>query len=147
MNRRAGLAFLLCMGLSTVACTTQKEEAAKTAVPKEAPASPEVASGETTPQPETSFIPVDEMPKVIDARVTYPEEAKKNGEEGTIYIKARVGKDGTVAEAMVDSQHTGSAALETAALEAVRQWTFTPAKSKGEPVEVWIVVPVKFKLQ
>ncbi len=144
MNPKIVPTFLLCLAASTISCTAQREEQAKTPVADEAPAKPQVASPETAPQPE---IPVDEMPKVIDARVTYPEEAKKNAQQGIVYIKARIAKDGTVAEAMVDPQHPGSVALlETAALDAVRQWTFTPAKFKGEPVEVWIVVPVNFKL-
>ena len=145
MNRKIVFAFLLCLAFLAVSCTAQREEPPKAPVAEETPARSDVAPPETAPQPE---IPVDEMPKVIDARVTYPEEAKKSALEGIVYIKARVAKDGTVAEAMVDPQHPGSVALlETAALDAVRQWTFTPAKFKGEPVDVWIVVPVNFKLK
>jgi TonB family protein len=37
--------------------------------------------------------------------------------------------------------------LNKAALDAIRQWTFTPAVSKeGKTVEVWVTIPVKFKL-
>jgi protein TonB len=36
--------------------------------------------------------------------------------------------------------------LDAAAAAAVRQWRFKPATSKGEPVAVWVGIPVKFTL-
>ncbi len=87
------------------------------------------------------------MPKILSSPVTYPEEAKAKGQQGVVYIKARVGKDGKVAEAALNDRQEGLPLLETAALDAVKNWTFTPGMAKGEPVEVWIVVPVNFRLQ
>jgi len=37
--------------------------------------------------------------------------------------------------------------LEQKAIEAVRQWRFTPAKRKGVPVDVVVDVAVEFKLR
>jgi RNA polymerase sigma-70 factor (ECF subfamily) len=62
-------------------------------------------------------------------------------------VKARIGKDGSVLEAKVGGGESASPALEKAALDAVRGWTFTPARAKGQPVETWVVLPVKFKLK
>jgi len=36
--------------------------------------------------------------------------------------------------------------LDSAAEEAVRKWLFKPALTGGEPVAVWVGVPVKFTL-
>jgi len=36
--------------------------------------------------------------------------------------------------------------LDAAAVACVRQWIFKPALSKGQPVSVWVAVPVKFSL-
>ncbi len=40
----------------------------------------------------------------------------------------------------------GETALDNAAMEAVRDWRFEPAKRNGVPVRAWAVVPVEFKL-
>ena len=36
--------------------------------------------------------------------------------------------------------------LDKAAILALRQWEFEPAKAKGKPVEIHITIPVKFLL-
>ncbi len=41
---------------------------------------------------------------------------------------------------------SGYAALDEAALAAVKTWRFVPAQRGGEPVDAVVVVPVVFKL-
>lgn len=127
----AGLA-----ALSLSSCTREK-------------AAPKSAGSEAAEQasPEAPMIPVDVMPKVLEAKVNYPEEAQARGEQGIVMVKALVGKDGLVKQTAVDPGQPVSDALGKAAVEAVKGWRFEPARSKGEPVEVWIVVPVNFRLQ
>jgi TonB family protein len=36
--------------------------------------------------------------------------------------------------------------LDEAAMACLRQWRFKPALAKGQPVVVWVGVPVKFSL-
>jgi TonB family protein len=36
--------------------------------------------------------------------------------------------------------------LDAAAEDAVREWVFAPALANGEPVAVWVGIPVKFSL-
>jgi TonB family protein len=91
-------------------------------------------------------IEVDEFPaptKTVNPE--YPEEAKKAGAEGTVYLKVLVGKDGIVKKAVV-TKTDGSVALEQAAINAAKQWTFKPATVKKQPVEIWVSLPFKFKL-
>jgi TonB family protein len=76
---------------------------------------------------------------VLEAKVDYPGEAR-SAVRGIVMVKALVGKDGRVTEAAVDTSQAASPALSKAAVEAVRGWRFEPARSKGDPVEVWIVV-------
>jgi protein TonB len=111
--------------------------------PARDPANSGIANEAAVEAPE---LPIDVMPKVVKASVSYPEEARIRGEEGIVYVKALVGKDGKVTEAVVDPAQPASAVLGKAAVEAVGQWSFEPAKAKGEPVAIWIVVPVNFKL-
>jgi protein TonB len=141
---RAALAALVA-GLCLAGPSCQREQPQRH--PPEAP-SPQQGSQEipesTSEVPE---IPIDVMPKVLQAApVAYPEEARSRGEEGIVYIKARVGTDGKVIEASVDSAQPSSPLLAEAALDAIRRYTFEPARAKGEPVAVWVVVPVRFRL-
>jgi len=92
-------------------------------------------------------VPVDVMPKTLTTKQpVYPESARTQGLEGTVFVKALVGKEGTVKQAIADESRSPSPLLAQSAVEAIRQWTFSPASYHGEPVEIWIVVPVKFAL-
>jgi TonB family protein len=129
------LAGCLCLvGVTSCAKEKTPRQQATSGVSKHAPL-------------DAPFLPVDVMPKILTAPVKYPDEARERGEQGTVHVKALVGKDGRVTEVAAESKEPAPAALEKAALEAVKEWTFEPARAKGEPVAIWIVVPVRFKLQ
>lgn len=74
----------------------------------------------------------------------YPDSARKAGIEGTVMVKALVGKDGIVMRVEIEN---GVAGLDAAALSAVKQWKFKPATADGQPRAVWVVVPVMFRLK
>ncbi len=97
-------------------------------------------------KPAPPQIPIDTMPKVVDNPITYPPEARERRIQGSVVIQALVGKDGRVKEATADTAQAASPILTKAAMAAVRQWTFEPARTKGEPTEIWITVPVHFRL-
>ena len=58
-------------------------------------------------------------------------------------IEAIIGKDGSVKDAKV---LRSVALLDQAALDAVRQWKFTPTLLNNQPVEVVMTVTVNFTL-
>jgi protein TonB len=69
--------------------------------------------------------------------------ARSAGFEGAVRVRAFVGVDGRVRRAETE----GSPSLfDDAAVNAVRQWVFAPATSNGQPVAVWVRVPVIFRL-
>jgi protein TonB len=76
----------------------------------------------------------------------YPAMSRRLREEGVVVLKVHVRSDGSVAEAKVDKR-SGSTRLDEAALAAVRQWHFVPARRGSEPVESWVLVPIEFELQ
>jgi protein TonB len=76
----------------------------------------------------------------------YPLIARRNGVEGTVRLKVFVSKDGKPAQVQLD-RSSGSAALDGAALDAVKNWQFVPARRGPEPVESWVLVPVVFRLE
>jgi TonB family protein len=75
----------------------------------------------------------------------YPSAAKKRGVQGKVLLSVVVKTDGTPLSVDV-SRSSGSSTLDVAALEAVRQWRFVPAKKSGQPVQAEVVVPVEFKI-
>ena len=76
----------------------------------------------------------------------YPLIARRNGEQGTVTLRVLVARDGATARVSVE-RSSGYAHLDRSALEAVREWRFVPAREQGEPVEVWMLVPIAFRLQ
>ena len=94
--------------------------------------------------PHPIYVPHDEIP-VVARRVVpdYPDIAQQAGMEGEVMIQIFVGTDGRVHRAEVV---TRASIFDDAALAAVRQWVFTPAKANGHPVGVWMAVPIVFRL-
>lgn len=75
----------------------------------------------------------------------YPRQARLKGWEGTVVLAVTVGPDGRCRSLAV-ARSSGFALLDRAALEAVRQWRFEPARRNGLAVEAVAEVPVTFRL-
>ena len=76
----------------------------------------------------------------------YPESARRQGVEGTVLLKIRITEQGRVETLQVE-RSAGHPDLDQSALDAVQRWRFEPARRGGEPVAVWVIIPVEFKLQ
>ena len=77
----------------------------------------------------------------------YPLFAKNAGIEGEVWLEVEVFTDGSVgAIEVVKSLMSGPGGLDQAAIKAVKQWEFSPAKSGGKPVACWVTFPVTFSL-
>jgi protein TonB len=81
--------------------------------------------------------------KVHDAVPQYPAIAQAARVQGIVIIQATIGTDGTVVGAEV---LRSVPLLDQAALEAVRQWRYTPTRLNGEPVALVMTVTVHFRL-
>lgn len=95
----------------------------------EAPAAPAIAP--------TELAAIDTPPPA------YPPEAECDSEGGTTVLRVTIEKDGVPSQ-VAQAQGSGNAALDKAALEAVRTWTFRAATRNGQPVSHTITVPVTF---
>ena len=82
--------------------------------------------------------------KTRDVKPVYPPEAQANRIVGVVIIEALLNPDGSVATGRI---LRSIPALDDAALEAVRQWKYTPTLLNGEPVPVIMTVTVNFTLQ
>ena len=76
----------------------------------------------------------------------YPLIARRNGEQGTVTLRVLVTREGRPASVSVE-RTSGSAHLDSAALETVKTWRFVPARRGREPIETWVLVPIVFRLE
>ena len=82
--------------------------------------------------------------KVKDVKPQYPPIAQSARVQGVVIIEATIGPSGSVQDAKV---LRSIPLLDQAALDAVRQWQFTPTLLNGVPVPVIMTVTVNFTLQ
>ena len=75
----------------------------------------------------------------------YPRSARRAGTEGQVQLNLLISASGTVDDARLLSA-TPSGVFEDAALEAVRRWTFSPARYEGRAVSVWARQTIDFRL-
>jgi TonB family protein len=96
-----------------------------------------------TPSP-TDFVAVEEEPVriSIDPPV-YPEMAQSAGIEGTVLVRVLVAKDGKVRKVMVID---GPDLLKDAAIDCAKTAIFRPALQHHRPIEVWVMMPITFRL-
>ena len=73
----------------------------------------------------------------------YPPTARSARIQGTVVLAARISSTGDVEELKVISGHPS---LIPAAIDAVKQWKYTPYTVNGEPVEVMTTIYVNFSL-
>ena len=81
--------------------------------------------------------------KILDVRPIYPPLALAAKVSGVVIIEARIGTDGGIEEAHV---LRSIPLLDEAALDAVKQWRFTPTLLNGQAVPIMMTMTVNFTL-
>lgn len=84
--------------------------------------------------------------KTKDVRPVYPVSMREAGREGRVPLEAIIGRDGTVLSVRVATAQVHPDFAQ-AAIDAVKQWLFTPTMLNGKPVEVVMTVTVEFELE
>ena len=85
-------------------------------------------------------------PQVLrEVKPEYTEEARRRNLEGDVVLEIVVRRDGSVGDVKVVQGLGGG--LDRRAIDAVRQWQFSPAKRFGSPVDVLVEVAVEFRLR
>ena len=82
--------------------------------------------------------------KIADATPMYPAVARTARVEGVVILEAVIDAAGRVESVRV---LRSIPLLDQAAVEAVRQWIYTPTLLNGVPVPVIMTVTVNFTLQ
>lgn len=81
----------------------------------------------------------------LGSHLKYPDEARKNGIAGTVYVQFLVDKKGNATRTILKPEQTDKLlADETLRVTADLKWS--PAMVDDKPVKATIVLPVKFKL-
>lgn len=103
------------------------------------------------------YAQVDVLPHLIQAVPPEdPRSAVARGIEDTIAVRALVCRTGRVLDTYAPPSYIRAGdgqpiphdpKLVEAALAAVRQYEFSPARASGQPIAVWIAVPVVFRRQ
>lgn len=76
----------------------------------------------------------------------YPQMAQRRGWEGTVLLRVEVLASGKPGQIQIQKS-SGRDALDTAALAAVKRWSFVPAKQGDVAQSGWVSVPIDFKLR
>ena len=84
--------------------------------------------------------------KLEDVRPIYPQAMRDAGAEGIVPLGALIGADGRVSSVRVIGANAHPD-FARAAVDAVRQWRFSPTLLNGDAVEVFMNVTVRFSLQ
>jgi protein TonB len=75
----------------------------------------------------------------------YPRLAREHGKEGTVLLRITIDEKGRLVEAVVVKG--GGFGFDDAALRAVRESTFSPAKKDGKPIMCRASLPIQFVLR
>jgi len=81
-------------------------------------------------------------PQLGKLNVEYPEQARKNGVQGTVKVTATLGEDGKVHDIHIDQDLPSG--VGTAVTTALQSYTFIPASINGKPVAM--VVHVEYNV-
>jgi len=143
MNRIVPILVLLCVAMPAATGVARAgDETPPAAGPAAASAT---ATADTAATKDTSAGEFDQAPTPVKTVApVYPPAARKRGQEGTVYLRARVTTAGRVERVTVAKGVAPD--LDEAAARALRQWTFEPARKDGKPVAAEIMIPVKFRL-
>ena len=75
----------------------------------------------------------------------FPPSARDRGIQGSVTFEAIIDKAGFIRDPLATNEPSPD--LVQAALDAIRQWQYTPALLNGEPVEILTEITVNFTLQ
>lgn len=84
---------------------------------------------------------------LFEKKPSYTADAMRAKVQGVVEVEALILPDGTVAEARITRSLDPTFGLDREALIAVRQWKFSPATRRGQPVAVLVPIEVSFTLR
>ena len=99
------------------------------------------------------FTPMTVAPEILNRTYVqqalmseYPPPLRDAGIGGRVVVWFYISETGQVLDSRI-SESSGQAELDAAALKVAAVFQFTPAMNRGEPVPVWIQLPITFAVQ
>ena len=99
------------------------------------------------------FTPMTVSPEILNRNEVqqalirlYPSILRDAGIGGRVVVWFYMSETGQVLDSRI-SESSGQVALDEAALRVADVFQFTPAMNRGEPVSVWIQLPITFAVQ
>ena len=114
--------------------------------PPPRPEPPPVVVAPAPPAPPRVVPPSFDAAYLKNPAPAYPLASKRRGEQGRVVLRVHVLADGSADQVQLRTS-SGHERLDQAALEAVRQWRFVPARQGDQPVAAWVLVPIAFSLE
>lgn len=84
--------------------------------------------------------------KALQEKLEYPPKAKREGVEAVLEANVLVNKDGYVEDITFENETETNYGFEEAAREALREVKFKAGERNGEPIDMYITIPVRFEL-
>ncbi|MDO4929779.1 MAG: energy transducer TonB [Bacteroidales bacterium] len=83
--------------------------------------------------------------KFISDNLVYPSIAQEQELQGTVVVRFRVEKDGSIGEIVI-KKSLSKECDQAAATVVSKLRRFTPARQQGHPVPVWFTLPIRFRI-
>jgi TonB family protein len=138
MFARFGIAVIV----AALTCTIERSAGAESAA---IPSSANIIEMEDLSSPPAGAVAPRPISPHDISMANYPRDSFIAGEEGNVKLRLLVRDDGSVEDAQIESS-SGSARLDQAAVELVRQWHYDPATRNGSRVAAKFPVVVIWKL-
>ncbi|MFC5771755.1 energy transducer TonB, partial [Thauera sinica] len=120
-------------------------EAAAGTQPASQPLAPQAAASSPAPSavPETPPVREAHPDYAYNPAPAYPPLLQEQGIGGVVWLRVWVDGDGRPREIRL-AKGSGYRLLDDAALRAVRNWRFIPARRGDEPLASWVEFPIRF---
>ena len=107
---------------------------------------PAVSSVSTASTAPTVVPPNIQAAYATNPKPVYPLASRRLNESGVSRLHVLVGPDGRVQQIELE-RSSGFSRLDKAAMSAVRDWKFAPARQGEAAVAAWVLVPVNWNLE
>lgn len=129
----------------TIATQQELSQVASPTVTNEGAGGAQIQQDINIDEEPADFVAVEKEPvPVKQVKPEYSDLARRTNQEGTVWVKMWVDKEGKVRKAVVVK--SDNTVFDETAVKAAMQWIFTPAVMNNGPVSVWVSVPFRFKL-
>ena len=86
------------------------------------------------------------VPVLLDYDLYYPDEARRQGMEGTVQVRVLINRSGESEDVVVVTS-SGSHLLDSAAVRTAKTFVFSPAMTGEKAQKTWVLVPIEFKFR